>query len=379
MTNNQHGQVPEAMRLADWLDGCVGLTSKSAAAELRRLHAYCQELESQVIRDCMTHVQKPAEIEHVAGDVLKNEMGSNMSTQPVAQQGAAYAALPEPLEIDWPELHSQALGCGVEDRGLHSRYECAEYGWQDGVDKCAERVPEQIFDADQMRAFADATHALRTQPVAQQTPPTKEVRQGAYETGWKDGYKHGAWSTQQPAPAPMSPTNRLVAYSAATRLRELGFEWDATAEAWLQPAPATQQAGWRLVPIEPTQAMLDAMQSGGWMVGNYRDMLAAAPQQEAQEPAAVVVPCHAPSGKRVALYSAKQDLPIGTKLYTGPQPSPTAQAAESVLEEAARYRWLREGNDAKHGAARHIAVNLYGCEWDAAIDAARAAQKEGKQ
>ena len=44
---------------------------------------------------------------------------------------------------------------------------------------------------------------------------------------------------------------------------------------------------------------------------------------------------------------------------------------DSVLEEAARYRWLREGNDAKHGAAWHVAVNLYGCEWDAAIDAAR--------
>jgi len=50
-----------------------------------------------------------------------------------------------------------------------------------------------------------------------------------------------------------------------------------------------------------------------------------APQQEAQEPVAVVVPCHTPSGKRVALYSAKQDLPIGTQLYTSPQPSPAAQ------------------------------------------------------
>lgn len=47
-----------------------------------------------------------------------------------------------------------------------------------------------------------------------------------------------------------------------------------------------------------------------------------------------------------------------------------AQAADSVLEDAMRYRWLREGNDAKHGAAWHVAVNLYGCEWDAAIDAA---------
>ena len=46
------------------------------------------------------------------------------------------------------------------------------------------------------------------------------------------------------------------------------------------------------------------------------------------------------------------------------------KAADSVLEDAARYRWLREGNDAKHGAAWHVAVNLYGCEWDAAIDAA---------
>ena len=45
--------------------------------------------------------------------------------------------------------------------------------------------------------------------------------------------------------------------------------------------------------------------------------------------------------------------------------------ADSVREEAARYRWLRDGNDAKHGAAWHVAVNLYGCEWDAAIDAAR--------
>lgn len=55
-------------------------------------------------------------------------------------------------------------------------------------------------------------------------------------------------------------------------------------------------------------------------------------------------------------------------------PQPTTAQADSVQEDAARYRWLREGNDAKHGAAWHVAVNLYGCEWDAAIDAAIAAQ-----
>lgn len=47
---------------------------------------------------------------------------------------------------------------------------------------------------------------------------------------------------------------------------------------------------------------------------------------------------------------------------------------DSIVLDAMRYRWLREGNDAKHGAAWHVAVNLYGCEWDAAIDAAIAAQ-----
>lgn len=66
-------------------------------------------------------------------------------------------------------------------------------------------------------------------------------------------------------------------------------------------------------------------------------------------------------------------IPAGSKLYTAPQPTP-APLSDDVVKDAARYRWLREGNDAKHGAAWHVAVNLYGCEWDAAIDAALAAQ-----
>lgn len=205
---------------------------------------------------------------------------------------------------------------------------------------------------------------------------------------------------------------------------------------------------------EPTeQQILEAAEKAGlwpntvhsWIPAfhRYHKELAKAQPAPAQaaEPVAVVVPCYTPSGKRVALCSAKQDLPIGTKLYAAPQPSPTApatqqpegdvvayldvgangyldlgselsedalqqlpkgrhalviagtygidgyvaapqpsytaQAADSVQEDAARYRWLREGNDAKHGAAWHVAVNLYGCEWDAAIDAARA-RLEGK-
>lgn len=82
-TGRKAAELPQALRLADELRkmdeakkyhpsgpggqmlGCEqyrliasGFTFEhlqSAAAELRRLHAYCQELESQVIADCMTH------------------------------------------------------------------------------------------------------------------------------------------------------------------------------------------------------------------------------------------------------------------------------------------------------------------------------------
>lgn len=118
-----------------------------------------------------------------------------------------------------------------------------------------------------------------------------------------------------------------------------------------------------------------------------------APQQEAQEPAAVVVPCYTPSGKRVALYSAKQDLPIGTQLYTAPQPSPTTkpapQPAPAPLSEMPyeKRKAIQEGEQI--GAsdawfhARHNMLdtldrrNVFRAGFDRGWNAALAAQ-EGK-
>ena len=124
-------QQPEALRLAEMLTadewpGNVTLVSyaRECVAELLRLHAYCQELESQVIRDCMTHAQNPTENEHVAGDVSKNGVELNMGTVPAYdQQVAAYAELP-------PRYY---LAGGVE----------------------------KTWDQHQMHAFADATCVLR--------------------------------------------------------------------------------------------------------------------------------------------------------------------------------------------------------------------------
>ena len=74
---------------------------RDGAAELRRLHAYCQELEAQVILDCMTHIQNPAENEHVAGDVSKNGAELNMSAQQEAQEPCpTCAALARTVMLD---------------------------------------------------------------------------------------------------------------------------------------------------------------------------------------------------------------------------------------------------------------------------------------
>lgn len=67
--------------------------------------------------------------------------------------------LPEPMEIDWPTLNRQALGCGVEDRAIHCHYDAAEYGWEKGVERAIECVPDAIYDADQMRAYGKACAA----------------------------------------------------------------------------------------------------------------------------------------------------------------------------------------------------------------------------
>lgn len=164
-----------------------------------------------------------------------------------AKNGAgSYPPMPEPLDIAWPELHSQALGCGVEDHGCRDRYEAAEYGWKDGVDRAADCVPEQIFDADQMRAFADATAALRARGAVPSEPAQCYNCRGTKAPSAADPEGKGMCDCTPPA-APMS---------------------------------AKAPSGWKLVPVEPTEAMVNAAYIGGFgggPTGDYLAMLAAAP------------------------------------------------------------------------------------------------------
>jgi len=50
------------------------------------------------------------------------------------------------------------------------------------------------------------------------------------------------------------------------------------------------------------------------------------------EPVASIVPCYTPSGKRVALNTQHQGLPIGTVLYTEAQLRQLGEACAALLE-----------------------------------------------
>ena len=126
----------------------------------------------------------------------------------------------------------------------------------------------------------------------------------------------------------------------------LDAEADAAAPQPSPTAPATQQ------PEGDVVAYLDVGANG------YLDLGSELSEDALQQ---------LPKGRHALVIAGTYGI---DGYVAAPQPSTTAQSADSVREDAARYRWLREGNDAKHGAAWHVAVNLYGCEWDAAIDAA---------
>lgn len=44
----------------------------------------------------------------------------------------------EPVAIEWPDYHSEGMGCGLEDRGITDRYEACRYGFEEAVERCAE-------------------------------------------------------------------------------------------------------------------------------------------------------------------------------------------------------------------------------------------------
>ncbi len=70
------------------------------------------------------------------------------------------------------------------------------------------------------------------------------------------------------------------------------------------------------------------------------------------------------------------EIRVALRAYATAALSAQAAELEALRADAERYRWLRDGCDDKLSEATRIAADCYGMEWDAAIDAARAALKE---
>lgn len=67
---------------------------------------------------------------------------------------------------DWPELtHSmrQGLGCGLEDRDIYDRYQAAEYGYEDALDRCSEFIKNATADVDANQLAAAAVREAKEQ------------------------------------------------------------------------------------------------------------------------------------------------------------------------------------------------------------------------
>lgn len=123
----------------------------------------------------------------------------------------------------------------------------------------------------------------------------------------------------------------------------------------------------------------DAPQLSGKAMGNAEKCASALRTALAQQPATPepVLFIHpdtfAMNNAQVGAWRPGYELTSYIPLYTHPAPSVPA----AVVRDAERYRWLKQGCSDKGTKASHIAENLYGFEWDEAIDAAMLAANEG--
>ena len=86
-----------------------------------------------------------------AGSILYTRPQAREPEQPAQQQQ-------EPYEIEWPEYHEHAMGCGLEDRDERCRYGAMRYGWDCAIEAVAQAMPDVIY----------------TSPPAQRKPLTDE-------------------------------------------------------------------------------------------------------------------------------------------------------------------------------------------------------------
>ncbi|CEF54572.1 TMF family protein [Acetobacter ghanensis] len=54
-----------------------------------------------------------------------------------------------------PEYHDQGMGCGLEDRNIHDRYEAMSYGWDQALERACSEFPETVLQSDALAKLAE--------------------------------------------------------------------------------------------------------------------------------------------------------------------------------------------------------------------------------
>jgi len=67
----------------------------------------------------------------------------------------------ETFEFDPPSYHDEAMGCGLEDRGIKDRYEAMAYGWNQAMERAAEAIPDDLVSSSAVSALQAQAKALQ--------------------------------------------------------------------------------------------------------------------------------------------------------------------------------------------------------------------------
>ena len=80
-----------------------------------------------------------------SGQIDEHEHPSAYSTLLDTAKWMAELEGQEPVQLDEPDYHWEAMGCGLEDRNITDRYEAMKHGWDCAMDRMFEQISEPLY------------------------------------------------------------------------------------------------------------------------------------------------------------------------------------------------------------------------------------------
>jgi len=345
MTNQQG--APEALRPIQRFNNFAGLMNP----ETRGLYVRYEDHVAAIAALHAAHVQNPAEIEHVAGDVSKNGAELNTSTQqPTPAAGVTVEQVEDAIGLQstaWDTIGAEKIVEAVLrlTNGQAPATQQAGEAWA-GVD--AQGLREGFTAADmataEARGFRDgAASAMAGEPMAWMT----FTEEGDPDMVFRDRLEACQYCEDDDPPKPLylaaPPTAQAegwISVSSHHLLQRdgiLGKAGDVVTARWPvlpQPSP-TPQADSQPAPVLDRARIREIFMAHGFTVKEGQTDL------------------------KQYVYDA-----AGALLRAARAP------ADSAQEDAARYRFLRDGEWRGTDLEPFIRLQL-NTLWDAKIDAAR--------